>query len=286
MKELRRLGHAVFTHWRAAAIVVGACVLLGWGPPAPVPAATGDPITKVQLNDFGPQERVVIIGSSVADGWKDDKGGYLKRAFRALSLMDHIHYQIINHAIPGLGAGRLNAYVPGWIDSADAQITVISWGGLDDAYDHTPMDLFRDYIRQEIEAGLAAHTVVLIITPPVSKATYTEFRIAQPEYLDAEMEVARSFDSPDVQVFDVFDAMRQYLVHHDQTYVPYMADGWHPNARGHKLAGKLLLREMLKRFGVQPIFLFVSHSEPFEARGVKAGDPDTKPDGDAGKRVR
>lgn len=201
----------------------------------------------------GSPYRVMIIGSSVADGWKDDRGGYLRRAFRALSVIDHTNIVLVNHAIPGLGAGVLNRFYPGWLATADSQAVVIAWGGLDDAYEHTPLPLFADMIRQEISEALADNNVVMVITPPISKASYTQYRILQPLYLGTEMRVAQEFHSPDVYVFNVFGLMKRYLYEHDQTYVPYMADGWHPNARGHKLAGQLLLMDMLRHFGTEAI---------------------------------
>jgi len=92
------------------------------------------------------------------------------------------------------------------------------------------------------------------------RASYTQYRTLQPLYLDTEMQVAREFHSPDVYVFNVFGLMKAYLRAHDQTYVPYMADGWHPNARGHKLAGELLLMDMLRHFGTQAIPLVPEHA--------------------------
>jgi len=198
-------------------------------------------------------ERVLIIGSSVADGWRDVQGGYLKRAFRVLSDIDHLSYHLINRAIPGLGALRLNRYVVGWEQSSNAQIAVIAWGGLDDAHDHTPLPLFRDLIRQQIGTALANHMVVFVITPPISKASYTQYRVQQKNFLDAEMQVAHSFQNHNVYVFDVFDSMRHYLLAHDQTYLPYMADGWHPNTQGHSLAAQLLLLQMMRMLGTSPV---------------------------------
>ncbi len=193
--------------------------------------------------------RVLIIGSSVADGWKDSVGGgYLKRAFTHFGLTHRTAFAWINRAVPGQGAMRLNAMVPRFIDQAKPQIVVIAWGGLDDAYDHTPLNIFREDIRQEISLSLAAHAMVFVITPPVSRASYTQFALQQPMYLDAEMQVARSFQNPNVYVFDVFDQMKRYLDKHHETYVPFMADGWHPNTRGHALASRLLLHDFKQYF--------------------------------------
>jgi acyl-CoA thioesterase-1 len=106
--------------------------------------------------------------------------------------------------------------------------------------------------------ALDRHAVVLIVTPPVTKASYTQYRTVEPLYLNNEMQVARSFHSPNVFVFDVFDQMKAYLVAHHQTYVPYMADGWHPNTRGHALAGRLLDQDLLREFGQKKEIQFAS----------------------------
>ncbi|MCY0875040.1 MAG: SGNH/GDSL hydrolase family protein [Firmicutes bacterium] len=193
--------------------------------------------------------RVLVLGSSVADGWKDDQGGgYLRRAFGALAQSEHRKLVLLNHAVPGRGAWALSPYITSWIQSAHANAVVIAWGGLDDAYARTPIPLFSSFIRQEIQTALAAHDIVMVITPPVSRASYTQFRVAQPLYLNSEMQVARSFHSPHVFVFDVFDTMKTYLQMHHQSYVPYMADGWHPNVLGHRLAGQLLLSDLVRQF--------------------------------------
>ncbi|MCY0869355.1 MAG: hypothetical protein OWT27_02060, partial [Firmicutes bacterium] len=103
-----------------------------------------------RLADRKPVIRVMIIGSSVAQGWKDDRGGYLRRAFRHLSRIDHIDDRVISRAVPGIGAGLLEAHIPGWIETVQPQVVIIAWGGLDDAYEHTPLDVFRELIREQV----------------------------------------------------------------------------------------------------------------------------------------
>ncbi len=190
-------------------------------------------------------EKILLLGSSVADGWKDTVGGgYLMRTLRYLQHRDHTTFDVINRTVPGQGALKLSGQIPGWIQEAHPSIVVIAWGGLDDAYAHTPMPIFRALIAQEIQLSIAMNAKVFVITPPISKASYTQFLVQQPQYLDAEMQVARQMKNPNVYVFDVFDQMKRVLQRHHETYVPFMADGWHPNTRGHALAARLLIHDI------------------------------------------
>ncbi len=197
--------------------------------------------------------RVLIIGSSVAAGWKDQKGGYLKRTFDKLSMTTGVHYHLISQAVPGQGAARLNPFYPQWLMEAHPQIVVLAWGILDDLYEHTPLPAFSEMIRQQISLALQRHAVVFLVTTPISKASYTQYQDLQPIYINTERQVAYSFRDPNVYVFNVFDQMKRYLAEHGQTYVPYMADGWHPNSRGHALASRILFRDIMHQFGRSPI---------------------------------
>ncbi|MHB1683071.1 MAG: SGNH/GDSL hydrolase family protein [Bacilli bacterium] len=203
-----------------------------------------------------PTVRVMVIGSSVALGWDDPiGGGYLARAFRSLTALGGANYQVFNRAQPGAGVRTIENQYLGWVKSVKPQIVVISWGALDNLHNKTPISVFRQQIHWEIQSALTAHAVVFIVTPPITKASYTEYPTQEPFVLDNEMYVANSFHSNNVYVFDVFDQMKAYLVAHHQTYVPYMADGWHPNAKGHALAGHLLYMDMLRQFGTKTVTL-------------------------------
>jgi acyl-CoA thioesterase-1 len=251
--------------WRMLALCAGLTVgvsLIGAGAvsaataPPRMPQTVRNHVRAARTDPVGSREpviRVMIIGSSVAQGWKDDRGGYLRRAFRHLSRIEHVHYLVISRAVPGIGAGLLEAHIPGWIETVQPQVVIIAWGGLDDAYEHTPLDLFRELIREQVLDAIAGDAVCLVVTPPVSRASYTNFRVSQPEYLDAEMSVAQSLGNPNVYVFDVFDQMKTYLTDHGLSYAPFMADGWHPNPRGHALAGRLLTEDLVQAFGTRPI---------------------------------
>lgn len=198
--------------------------------------------------------RVMTIGSSVAQGWADKVGGgYLKRAFVSYSAYSKHMYTVVSRAVPGDGATQINGKYHLWLADVKPQIVVMSWGGLDDAHDKTPLDVFRATIHHQIALALQNHEIIMVVTPPVTRASYTEYPTIEPMYLDAEMAVARSFHSSDVFVFDVFDQMKEYIVQHHTTYIPYMADGWHPNTLGHELAGELLFNDMKAAFAKGPI---------------------------------
>jgi acyl-CoA thioesterase I len=200
-------------------------------------------------------ETVLILGSSIAAGWRDELGGggFLERAFHAISAVGNTRYNIVNKSIPGEGVTHIVDKYPTWIKNRHPDIVVLAWGGLDDAHDKTPISEFRAQLQAQIQAALDNHAVVFVVTPPVSKASYTQYSTEQPNLLNNEMEVAKSFHNPNVYIFDVFDQMKAYLEQHNETYVPYMADGWHPNALGHILAAQLLTTDFFNTFGVNQV---------------------------------
>lgn len=214
---------------------------------------TAGQVKKAARTD-GRAVNVIIFGSSVADGWVDPTGGgYIRRAFVNYQNASAIPYNVISDAVPGAPITLEEGMYQQWIDTQHPQVLVISWGTLDDAHAKTPFSVFDSQVRQQIAMGLAAHAVVLVVTPPVTKASYTTYQVQEPAYLAHELAVAESFHSPNVYVFNVFDQMKQYLDAHNQTYLPYMANSWHPNRHGHKLAGQLLFQDMLVQFGLSGI---------------------------------
>jgi acyl-CoA thioesterase-1 len=198
--------------------------------------------------------RVMTLGSSVAEGW-DDKigGGYLKRTIVHMAKVTGYPYVLVNRAFAGNTSVQVMPQYVRWLRQVKPQIVIVSWGGLDDAHAKTPIPAFRHAVYEQIEMALHDHAVVWVVTPPVTRASYTEYKVQEPLYLDNEMAVAQGMKSPNVYVFDVFDQMKAYLVAHHQTYVPYMADGWHPNSAGDALAAKLLIADETKVFGLRKI---------------------------------
>lgn len=202
--------------------------------------------------------RVLTIGGSVAHGWKAPQGkGYLQLAFNQLSNNTAADYKVYDRTIVGANGTQLATIYKGryetWLNGVQPDVVVISWGLLNDAHPNTPLNTFQTYMKQEIQQALAHHAVVFVVTPPVTKASYTQFKVQEAAYAEAEVTAAESLHNPNVYVFHVFSEMKQYLADHQQTYVPYMGDGWHPNAAGHQLAGQLLYDDMVKQFGNQPI---------------------------------
>ncbi len=197
--------------------------------------------------------RVMTVGSSVAEGWVDTEGGYLARGFATLSAQTDHAYTVIRKAKAGDTSTKITAQYSGWLKTVHPQVVVLSWGGLDDANAKTPMPQYDKAIHDQIALALSHHAVVIVVTPPVTRASYTQYRVQEAAYLNREMEIARSFHSSNVVVCNVFDQMKAYLVAHHQTYVPYMADGWHPNSRGHILGGQLLSQDLLAHYGQRAI---------------------------------
>ncbi len=201
---------------------------------------------------------VLAIGGSVAHGWKDTTGpGYLARAFLELSSHSNTSYHYIDRTIVGANGVQLatlykNHYLE-WLHAFAPKVVIISWGLLNDALPKTPISTFDFHIRQEIAEALSVHAVVLMVTPPVTKASYTQFKVQEPRYVLHEIQVAKSFNSPNVVVCDVYDQMRSYIVAHKQSYKMYMGDGWHPNSAGHILAGHLLYKDIIAHYGNKAI---------------------------------
>lgn len=264
----RRLTHAV----RLGGFLLGAWFAL-------IPAVASHTVhATVQKRDSSePAMRVMIVGSSVADGWKDSGGGYLWRTFDRLHHTFALPIDWINRAVPGAPATSLQPQYTGWLDSAHPQIVVLAWGGLDDAHAGTPVPLFASLIRQQIADALRHGSAVFMVTTPISRASYTQYPVLQQAYMTAEVNVARSFISPRVFVFNVFDQMKRYLALHHLTYVPFMADGWHPNTAGHKLAASILLRDIFHNHRLRALFSQWDGSLAPLDTNVSQGNPSAPP---------
>lgn len=243
-------------------VLVSALGLVYWTDRPMTTAVIARPVTAATASSSPTSsptvERVMVIGGSVAHGWKAaHNDGYLQRAFQAMSDHTPTHYVYYDRTIVGTDGTQLATLYKGrysaWLAAIRPQVVVISWGLLNDAYTKVTQVAFRAHLLKETRQALAEHAVVLLVTPPVTKATYTEFRVQQPQYVQSELDVVKIMDSPDVILFNVFAQMKAYLVNHHQTYVPYMGDGWHPNTAGHILAGTLLYQDLRARFGEHPI---------------------------------
>lgn len=217
-------------------------------PPPQIPA------TLLAAEKGWPQVRVAVFGGSIAAGWDDNEGGYINRALRALSANDRVRYTVVRQAVPGMAIGQMSAKFTSVLEKYRPGLVILSWGGLNDAVNKTPVPTFGQDISAEISAALARRAAVLVVTPPVTAAAYIDGRHAVPYlYFAEEMKVARAFHSPNVTVCDVYDEMMRYLKEHHLSYKPFEADGWHPNVKGHALAGQLLAEDLIRQFGARRI---------------------------------
>ncbi len=207
-------------------------------------------MVKGEYTASGPVVKVMSIGSSVAEGWDDPSGGgYLKRAFAAFNQYNHVNDQLINKAKAGDTVVKIKSQYANWLKSIQPKVVVLAWGALDDLSNHTPMPVYKQQIRNEIASALAIHAKVFVVTPPITRASYTQYKVQEAQMVNTEISIAKTFPSHQVYVFDVFNQMKKYIAAHHQTYVPYMADGWHPNSKGHALAGQLLFADMKAALG-------------------------------------
>lgn len=211
----------------------------------PIPAVH-NPAPMQMYGMSGQTKRVMVVGGSVALGWDDKQdGGYLNRAFQALSQSKGIHFDVINKSVEGEGPGQYAPNFATTLATVNPQILVISWGMLDDASNHTPILLFRQWIRTEISLALKSHQIVVIITPPVTEASYSEhIGTLQDQLVDYEMSVAKTFHSNHVYIFDLFHEMMAYIKMNHLNIDALSADNWHPNTAGHALAAKLLVGDL------------------------------------------
>ncbi|MCL6443733.1 MAG: SGNH/GDSL hydrolase family protein [Alicyclobacillus sp.] len=206
--------------------------------------------------------KVMALGSSVAEGWVDPgHGGYLQRTVDALSKDSDAKYTLVNESKAGNGVLQVVYQYPKWLQSVHPRVVIISWGALDDLHLKTPFSTVRQQVTWEINEALAAHAVVFLVTPPITRASYTTASVNEAKYVDTEIAAAEAIHSPNVHVFDVFNQMKAYIQSHHQTYLPYMADGWHPNAAGHALAARLLVADIEQVYGKKPItFVTAKHA--------------------------
>ncbi|WP_188881370.1 SGNH/GDSL hydrolase family protein [Alicyclobacillus cellulosilyticus] len=266
--------------WVAGAMGLAAAVCtarLAWEAWTSRPPAPGSSLRFARVTYHTRTERVMTIGGSVAHGWKDSEHlGFLRRAFIELTNHTPTAYQYIDRTIIGANGTQLDTMYKGkyetWLNTDKPQIVVIAWGLLNDARPKTPMDQFLLHLRNEVNEALAHHAVVFIVTPPVTRASYTQYPTAQQAYVDAEVKFVQDLNDPNVYVFDVFDQMKDYLTRTHQTYEPYMGDGWHPNTAGHVLAGRILYQNLIQTFGTQPI-VFQTPQTGGQAPGTPGGTP-------------
>ncbi|MDA8200313.1 MAG: SGNH/GDSL hydrolase family protein [Thermaerobacter sp.] len=210
----------------------------------------------------GPRIPVLVVGGSAAAGWRDGTGpGYVARGLIRYARRAGLTLRIANQAIPGARVvNRLTQRdLAAWIRRPTPhRLVVLAWGILNDLRHHTPAPAMARALHRQIETALAAHAVVLVVTPAVTRASFEEDRLAEPAAVRQELAVAQSFHSSRpsrpsrpsyVYEVNVFGAMKQYLAVHHVAYHRLMAGRWHPNTAGHRLAGRLLAQALVTLWG-------------------------------------
>ncbi|MHB1628388.1 MAG: SGNH/GDSL hydrolase family protein [Bacilli bacterium] len=190
--------------------------------------------------------RVDVFGGSIAAGWVDTKGGYISRALRGWAQQSHVHVALEHRADPGMSIMQMGSRFSAVIAQTRPNWVILSWGGLNDAVDHTSVSAFQQALRTEIQTALKGGAqLVWVVTPPVTAAAAINGPHATPDlYFEAEQSVVGSLHDSRVVMCPVYSQMMSWLQQHGQNYQPYQANGWHPNAKGHALAGRLLLEDM------------------------------------------
>ncbi|MCL6443995.1 MAG: SGNH/GDSL hydrolase family protein [Alicyclobacillus sp.] len=222
------------------------------------PSGGSGPLTEYSTVTRPGRETVMVVGGSIARGRKDPhENSYIRRAFTALTQHTSTTYVYKDRTLIGGTAYSREQRKPhefqNWLKADKPQVVVLAWGIMSDLYAKTPEQQFEQAIHSEIQQALNAHAVVFVITPPVVKALATNQHDKGEVLMHNELQVAKSFHSPNVYTFDVFNEMAAYMKDHHQTYQLYYGDNWHPNGLGHQVAGRLLYADIAKTFGTTPI---------------------------------
>lgn len=190
---------------------------------------------------------VLIVGASSARGWKDaDNNGYLDRAFADLATPHGTDYHVINEAIPGAKIAQVKRQYREWIQRYYPDVVVISWGMLNDLHAHTPLKQFLADVQTEIEIARANDAAVIVVTPPVSEASYADYASSQSQFSDAVVQLVTKMHTHQVVAIDLFSNMKAYLQTHNIDIRLLSADGWHLNTAGHTLAGHILFDDLVR----------------------------------------
>ncbi|QQE78226.1 SGNH/GDSL hydrolase family protein [Alicyclobacillus sp. SO9] len=197
---------------------------------------------------------VLVVGASTAHGWHDTKGnGYLARAFDTLTSTEGVAYRVVDKAIPGARIAEVSPRYTGWLRQYHPNVVVISWGLINDLKARTPYTSFLYDLQNEIDKALQANAKVFVITPPISRYSYTDFAAQQEELTRAEIHLVQRLQNPDVVSIDLFEQMKNTIASSNVPYQQYCAsDSAHPNTRGHILAGRLLTADLANIYDTKP----------------------------------
>ncbi|GMA63475.1 hypothetical protein GCM10025859_39150 [Alicyclobacillus fastidiosus] len=237
----------------AAAAIAGFLIGDYMNMPLPSPIVTVK--ADASLPPTATKENVMVVGGSMAHGWKDpNDDSYLKRAFQSLTDSTNVTYEYHDKTIVGGSATTVSkSKFESWLQGVKPNVVVLSWGFLNDAHNKVSPTAIRQAISDEITEALAAHAVVLVVSPPVTEASETNYETLTNEYVSEEFAAAKSIENPNVYDMDVLNQMRSFLTAHNETWRQYFGDSWHPNQAGHELAGSLLFNDLIETFHQAPI---------------------------------
>lgn len=195
----------------------------------------------------------MAVGGSVAVGWNDaTKLGYLGRAMQEIGATLRINVDFVNKSTGGFTPTRLGSTFAQYLQVVHPQVVIISWGLLDDIANKISTQQFMNQIQYEVALAAKENCEVWIVTPPVTAATYVgKSSTLEPMYAADEISAARSVKGAKVVVFDLLDEMKRYLKNNHLSYQPLISNAWHPNTKGHQLAGELLSEAIIGR-GILP----------------------------------
>lgn len=201
-----------------------------------------------------PAVRVMLIGGSVAHGWNDpEHNGYLHRTFQTLTEEYGVTYAVYDKTIVGANAVQLQETLykgdyEKWLVWIRPQVVVISWGLLNDCLPKTPMAEFDGDLNTEIQEALTENATVFVVTPPVTKASFTQYLVQEQAYVNAEVALVKQLHNPRVQLVDIYDQMKQFVDKNHLDVATLSADGWHPNSAGHQLAARMFVADIDNAF--------------------------------------
>lgn len=190
--------------------------------------------------------RVLVVGGSAARGWYDSTGpGYVERGILAFGDATGRAFWIQNRAVPGADAESVAGRYRKWLHAFSPEVVVLAWGIINDLNHHVSLDTFKATLRHQILDALADHAAVWVVTPALARVSVTRYRTLEPRYVSAEVRTARTIRPPGrVAVFDVFSALAAAYRRGAFTLPEVTVGRWHPNTRGHVLAGRTLYRLM------------------------------------------
>jgi len=189
---------------------------------------------------------VLIVGGSAAAGWVDRGGlGYVARGVIGYGAQAGFDFQVTNRAIPGAPVvdGTVKQHLGQWVRRlGPGGVVVLAWGLLNDMRLGTRPARIRQALARQIRTALRASDVVVVVTPPVTRPPLVQALRRESRLVILEIATAQSLHWPRVYVANVFRKQRRYPRAHHLADKPLLHGLWDPDTKGHRLAGRLLMR--------------------------------------------